>query len=201
MRPSRYNRPGTGIFSNHRQGKDGTKEIIAESDRKEGAARNDHDHDVPTRQDTQREAVFKKAARDSDDGNRSGGIGPCRICSGATVYSLRTGISEDVSQWLVEKYRNEIQKDSALGKLLLELYRLEQLKIFPTKDTGDEDECPGAVGFSGEDLWPTPAGITFRPVVPYSQSACIVDVNVPYGKMAPYLSPLGKSNAKVFRGR
>ena len=129
-----------------------------------------------------------------------GGMHP-DVWSGATVYSLRTGKSEDMSLWLVEKYRKDIPKESALGTMLLDLYRREEVKIFPTKDTGDEDECPEAIGFSGEDLWPTPAGITFRPDAPYSRSACIVDVNVPYAKMAPYLSPLGKSNAKAFRRR
>jgi hypothetical protein len=85
--------------------------------------------------------------------------------------------------------------------MLLDLYRREDVKIFPAKDSGDENECPDAIGFSGEDLWPTPAGITFWPGAPYRLSACIVDVNVPYGKMAPFLSPLGKSNARSFRRR
>jgi hypothetical protein len=46
---------------------------------------------------------------------RRPGTGPCRIWSGATVYSLRTDKSEDVSQWLVEKCTKDIPEDSPLG--------------------------------------------------------------------------------------
>lgn len=108
--------------------------------------------------------------------------------SGGTTYSLQTGKVEDVSQWLIDRYRKEIPKDSPLGKIIMNIY-------------GSEDECIDSIELSGENVWPTPTGITFQPVAPYMSSECIKDITVPYKNSLPYLSPLGKTNVQVFQSR
>jgi hypothetical protein len=107
--------------------------------------------------------------------------------SGATVYNLQTGRTEDISQWLVEQYRKEISKKSLLGKVIMKAYT-------------QGDTCRDSVEFTGEAAWPTADGITFLPSASYTESACIEHVNVPYKSMAPYLSPLGKTNVQLFQG-
>ncbi|MCE5242246.1 MAG: hypothetical protein LLF99_03555 [Desulfobacteraceae bacterium] len=108
---------------------------------------------------------------------------------GATTYNLGTGKEEDVSQWLIDRYRADIPKDSPLGQVILEIYREEE---------GSCDE--ESIELSGASSWPDSDGITFRPAASYSDTACIQDITVPYEKMSPYLSPLGKKNAQAFQG-
>lgn len=115
-----------------------------------------------------------------------GGLHP-EYYSGATVYNLQNGQREDISQWLVEQYREEISKESPLGKVIMKAY-------------AREDTCPDSVQFTGEAAWPTAEGITFLPSASYSELACIEHVNVPYKNMAPYLSPVGKTNVQFFQG-
>ncbi|MCE5333097.1 MAG: hypothetical protein LLG06_00755 [Desulfobacteraceae bacterium] len=115
-----------------------------------------------------------------------GGLHPVNY-SGATVYNLQTGQLEDTSQWLVEQYREKISMESPLGKVIMKAYNRE-------------DTCPDSVQFTGEAAWPTAEGITFLPSASYSESACIEPVSVPYKSMAPYLSPLGKTNVHLFQG-
>ncbi len=119
-----------------------------------------------------------------------GGIHPL-YGSGATTYSLQTGKAEDVSQWLIDRYRKNIPKDSPLGKIIMELYQEDE----------QEDECADSIELSGESVWPTSEGITFRPTAPYVYTACIEDITVPYKSMSPYLSPLGKTNVQAFQSR
>jgi len=119
-----------------------------------------------------------------------GGIHPL-YGSGATTYSLQTGKAEDVSQWLIDRYRKNIPKDSPLGKIVLKIYSQDQ-----------EDQCTDdSIELSGEYVWPTSEGITFRPTAPYDYTACIKDITVPYKSMSPYLSPLGKTNVQAFQSR
>jgi len=118
-----------------------------------------------------------------------GGIHPLSG-SGATTYSVRTGKPENVSLWLIDGYRENIPKESALGKIIMEIYRQED---------PDNNECLKVIELSGEGIWPTGEGIVFQPVASHAYSSCIVDITVPYRKMEPYLSPAGKENAKAFR--
>jgi len=124
-----------------------------------------------------------------------GGIHPLNG-SGATTYNLQTGKEEDVSQWLIDRYRKNIPKDSPLGKIIMELYSQEM------EDSAEADECAGSVELSGEYVWPASEGITFQPSTSsYAESSCTNDVNVPYESMSRYLSPLGKTNAQAFQSR
>ena len=116
-----------------------------------------------------------------------GGLHPV-TGAGATTYNLRTGKVDEVSPWLIEQYRQEIPKDSPLGKLILKNY-------------SQADECDDSVELSGEIVWPTRTGIVFRPTAPYAQSGCIEDIIVPYKSISPYLSPQGKTNAQTFQRR
>jgi hypothetical protein len=115
-----------------------------------------------------------------------GGLHP-EYYSGATVYNLRTGRTEDISQWFVQQYRKGISKESPLGKVIMKAYT-------------QEGTCPDSVEFTGEAAWPTAEGITFLPSASYSETACIEHVNVPYKSMAPYLSLSGKTNVQFFQG-
>jgi hypothetical protein len=121
------------------------------------------------------------------DSQYCGGIHPL-YGSGARTYSLQTGKAEDVSPWLIDRYRKNIPKDSPLGKIIMGLY-------------SQEDECADSIELSGEYVWPTSEGITFSPTAPYVDTACIEDITVPYKSMSPYLSPLGKTNVQAFQSR
>ena len=128
-----------------------------------------------------------------------GGTHPS-VSAEATTFNLQTGKPEVVSLWLIEKYRQDIPKNSPLGKIMMKIYCEKDVLIYPTKSTEiDPDECPGAIELSGENIWPTLTGITFRPATTYDQSACIQDIDVPYKKLAPFLSAQGKDKAKAFR--
>jgi hypothetical protein len=117
-----------------------------------------------------------------------GGIHPLSG-SGATTYNLKTGKTEDVSQWLIERHRKDISKESALGKIIIEIYLQEN----------PDNECPDFIKLSGDGIWPTEKGIIFQTSAPYAQSACILDIAVPYKKLSPYFSPAGKENVKAFQ--
>ncbi len=121
-----------------------------------------------------------------------GGVHPL-AGAGATAYSLQAGKAEDVSQWLIDRYRKEIPKDSPLGKIIMELYS-QEMEI-----DAEVDECADSIELSGEYVWPASAGITFRPAAPYVNTACIHDITVPYKSMSPYLSPQGKTNVQAFQ--
>lgn len=129
-----------------------------------------------------------------------GGMHPAQW-SGATTYNLRTGKPEEVPGWLIGEYRKGIPKDSALGKILLGRYRQKDVQIYPTQGQIDPKECPNAIEFSSESMWPTAMGLTFRPSAPYVHSACIVDITIPYKRLLPYLSSQGKANIKAFGKR
>jgi hypothetical protein len=116
-----------------------------------------------------------------------GGVHPLSG-SGATTYSLQTSKAEDVSQWLIDRYRRDIPKDSPLGKIILNIYR-------------SEDECIDSIELWGESVWPTSTGMTFQPSAPYISSGCIEDITVPYENLSPYLSPQGKTNVQAFQSR
>jgi len=108
--------------------------------------------------------------------------------SGATTYNLQTGKAEDVSQWLIDRYRKEIPEDSPLGKIIMKLYP-------------QAEDCADSITWPGDSLWPTSTGITFQPSTPvYASSGCIEGVNVPYKSLSSYLSPPGKMNARIFQG-
>ena len=109
--------------------------------------------------------------------------------SSSTVYNLQTSKPETISQWFIEKYREAIPKDSALGKIIIATAEI------------DSEECLEGIELYTETAWPTPAGMVFRPSADYSQSACIADVAVPYKKLMPYLSVQGKTNIRAFQGR
>lgn len=113
---------------------------------------------------------------------------------GAAVYDVSTGEREDVSKWLAEEYQKGIAGDSALGRLLLKLYR-------PSKGTPADDECLDVVQLSASEVWPTSTGMSFQTWAPYAAHACIEDVVVPYNKMISYLSPYGKTRVQEFRVR
>lgn len=108
--------------------------------------------------------------------------------TGAVAYNLQTGKTEDVSQWLIEKYRDDIPADSPLGKIIM--------KFYP-----QADDCADSVTWSGEGLWPTSTGITFLPSAPYANIGCVEGADVPYKNLSAYLSPLGKTNVQAFRNR
>jgi len=129
-----------------------------------------------------------------------GGMQP-EVWSGGTTYNLKTGKPEEVSQWLIDKYRKVIPKDSAIGKFIFDLYRQEDVRIFSTLGASDSNVCLAAIEFSGDGIWPTPTGIAFRPTAPYNREACIVDIIIPFNKLSPYLSPQGKENVKAFPSR
>jgi hypothetical protein len=130
-----------------------------------------------------------------------GGTHPS-VSAEATTFNFRTGKSEAVSHWLIEKYRQEIPRNSALGKIIMKIYREKDVLIYPAKSTEiDPDECLDAIELTGENIWPTSTGITFRPGTTYNQSACIQDIDVPYKRLSPFLSPQGKANMKAFQGR
>ena len=117
-----------------------------------------------------------------------GGIHPLSGSS-ATTYSLETGKAEDVSRWLIDRYRKDIPKDSPLGKIILNIYK------------PSEDECSDSIELSGENVWPTSTGIIFQPTAPYMSSECIEDITVPYKKLSSYLSPEGNTNVQAFQSR
>jgi len=129
-----------------------------------------------------------------------GGMHP-EVWSGGTTYNLKTGKQEEVSQWLVDKYRKVIPKDSVLGKVIFEIYRRKDVRIFSTSGASDSNVCPASIEFSGDGIWPTPTGMAFQPTAPYNREACIVDIIVLFNKLSPYLSPQGQANAKAFSGR
>jgi hypothetical protein len=121
------------------------------------------------------------------DSQYCGGIHPL-YGSGATTYSLETGREEDVSQWLIDRYRKDIAKDSPLGKVIMEQY-------------SQEDECADSIELSGDSAWPASTGMTFRPTAAYVDTGCIEDITVPYKDLSPYLSPAGKTNVQAFQNR
>jgi len=112
---------------------------------------------------------------------------------GAMTYSLQSGEVEDVSLWLMDRYREDIALDTGLGKLLLKSYRAQQ--------TEDDDQCPDYIEFSGSAVWPTDQGFIFFASTPYAQSACRGDIAVPYKAVLPYLSPDGRSRVGAFSKR
>lgn len=117
-----------------------------------------------------------------------GGIHPL-YGAGATTYNLQTGQPEDVSQWLIDRYRNEIPKDSPLGKIIMKHY-------------AREDPCTDSIELSGDSAWPTSTGITFLPSTSaYAETACVKEVNVPYKSLSFFLSPSGKTNVPAFQDR
>ena len=118
-----------------------------------------------------------------------GGAHP-NYSEGATTYNLQTGKVEDVSQWLAGSYKEDIPKDSPLGKTMMKIYRQW------------DDSCDGeSIALSGGSVWPTRGGITFRPSASYADTACIHEIIVPYSVIAPYLSSLGKASVQVFLSR
>lgn len=114
--------------------------------------------------------------------------------SGGITYDLQTGKEENVSLWLIEKYRKTISLKSSLGKIILKLYR--------PNGTERDDDCRDTEELSGVNVWPTSRGMVFQTIPPpsFQGRQCLEDVLVPYNKVFPYLSPRGKLAVRSFQG-
>ncbi|WP_431266389.1 hypothetical protein ACQ859_14675 [Roseateles chitinivorans] len=106
-----------------------------------------------------------------------------------TTYRLDTGAEADVASWLRSDWRNEIPKDSRLGKLLVKAYA----------DNGEEAECRDEVRWMGSSIHPEAKQLVFHTQASYAMTPCAEDVSLPIDAVWPHLTPAGQQALKTFR--
>ncbi|RZI57747.1 MAG: hypothetical protein EOP37_19175 [Rubrivivax sp.] len=109
-----------------------------------------------------------------------------------TTYRLDTGTEADVAAWLRSDWRQEIPKDSRLGKLLMKAYA-------DNGGNGEEAECRDEVRWMGSSIHPEPKQLVFHTQASYAMTPCAEDVALPIDAVWPHLTPAGQLALKTFR--
>jgi hypothetical protein len=127
-------------------------------------------------------------------GGSCGGAHPSTSNTHLT-FDRTTGKKADLQLWFNAR---ALEPDEGLRPLTPALKALV-MKYFPTEAGADAD-CRGAV--AGSDYWDLAIhrrGIAFTPSLPHVAQACTDTAVVPFGELAPFLSPAGQNGAARLR--
>lgn len=109
----------------------------------------------------------------------------------ASVFDTGTGVEVAPATWLLPTYRESIDLQTPLGRLLIGRYL--------SKEDG-ETECLDKVAANGHRMHPVREGLVFEvAATAYVYTPCTRDVTVPWSQVMPFLGAEGRAAAAAFR--
>ncbi|HEX5311835.1 hypothetical protein [Aquabacterium sp.] len=117
--------------------------------------------------------------------NYCGGAHPSGGISGHLLWDLAADRPVDVWKWM----KGSDQPKHIVSKRLLDVLASHYGRRNETGESSCADALEGTTFF---DMYPSTGGMVFSPSLPHVIQACAEDIEIPWGKMRPFLTPAGQ---------